>query len=55
MVQVKATLKTSGDGAHYSDFNVIWPPAFTGTILFDASKNYSASAKPGGKICFKIK
>jgi hypothetical protein len=32
----------------------MWPPAFAGKVQFFAQKNYSASAKPGGKICFKI-
>lgn len=55
MIQVKTYMNKSGDGANFSNFNVIWPPIFEGQVKFFAQKAYSASAKPNGKICFKIK
>ena len=55
MIQVKTTMKKSGKNAFFSNFNIIWPPIFEGQVKFHSSKNYSASSKPGGKICFKIR
>jgi hypothetical protein len=54
MIQIKTTISKSGTGAYFSNFNVIWPPIFDGQVKFYSKKNYSASARPGGKICFKI-
>jgi hypothetical protein len=54
MIQVKTKMKIVDTGAYFSNFEVMWPPAFPGKVQFFAQKNYSASAKPGGKICFKI-
>jgi hypothetical protein len=54
MIQVKTSMKKAADGASFSNFNVIWPPVFTGKVKFFSRKNYSASGRPGGKICFKI-
>jgi len=54
MLQVKTSVKKTGNGASFSNFQVIWPPVFTGTVKFFSRKNYSASSRPGGKICFKI-
>jgi len=55
MVQVKTTLKRAGDGAYFSNFEVIYPPVFTGTIKLDASSNFYATRRPVGKMGFAIK
>lgn len=54
MVQVKAGMQKSGDGAFYKNFTVIYPPVFTGKIKVLAGNNYMATRKPIGKISFKI-
>jgi hypothetical protein len=54
MVQVKAKMQKSGDGAAYTNFTVIYPPVFTGSIKVVAGNNYMATRKPIGKISFKI-
>lgn len=64
MIQVKTTLKqqsvkspTGEDtkGAYFSNFQVIYPPVFTGTIKLDASSNFFATRRPVGKMGFSIK
>lgn len=55
MIQVKTKMKKNGTAASFADFHVIWPPVFEGKVEFFSRKNYSASSRPGGKICFKIK
>lgn len=54
MIQVKAGMKKSGNGASFSNFTVIYPPTFTGNIKVVAGNNYMATRKPIGKISFKI-
>jgi len=54
VIQVKTNMKKSGSGAAFSNFIVIWPPVFSGNVKFYAGKCYSASARPSGKLCFKI-
>jgi hypothetical protein len=54
MVQVKARIQKSGEGAAFSSFQVIYPPVFDGTIRVVAGNNYMATRKPIGKISFKI-
>ena len=54
MIQVKTSMKKVGDDAYFSNFSVIWPPTFTGTVRFYSRKNYSASSRPTGKMSFKI-
>lgn len=54
MVQVKTTVQKSGDGAAFSNFQVIYPPVFNGIIKVVAGNNYMATRKPIGKISFKI-
>lgn len=54
MVQVKTTVRTTGDGASFSNFQVIYPPVFNGAIKVVAGNNYMATRKPIGKISFKI-
>lgn len=54
MVQVKSTVQKSGDGAAFTNFQVIYPPVFNGIIKVVAGNNYMATRKPIGKISFKI-
>lgn len=54
MVQVKAGIKKTGDGAAFNNFTVIYPPVFNGHIKVLAGNNYMATRKPIGKISFKI-
>lgn len=63
MLQVKTTLKTANTkdaqgnetaGAYFANFQVIYPPVFTGTIKLDPSSNFYATRKPVGKIGFVI-
>lgn len=64
MLQVKTSLKQASvknemgevtKGAYFSNFQVIYPPVFTGTIKLDASSNFYATRRPVGKIGFSIK
>jgi hypothetical protein len=64
MIQVKTSLKQAqtkdengkvSSGAYFSNFQVIYPPVFTGTIKLDASSNFYATRRPVGKIGFSIK
>jgi hypothetical protein len=64
MLQIKTTLKqaTTKDaegnvskGAYFSNFQVIYPPVFTGNIKLDSSSNFYATRKPVGKMGFAIK
>lgn len=54
MVQVKASMQKSGDGANFNSFQVVYPPVFNGIIKVVAGNNYMATRKPIGKISFKI-
>jgi len=54
MIQVKAKMQKSGNGAFFSNFTVIYPPVFSGGIKVVAGNNYMASRRPIGKISFKI-
>jgi len=61
MLQIKTSLKVTKDtettpgGAYFSNFEVIYPPVFTGKILMDPSSNFYATRRPVGKIGFAIK
>lgn len=64
MIQVKTSLKQSSvkdqqgnatSGAYFSNFEVIYPPVFTGTIKLDAGSNFYATRRPVGKMGFSIK
>lgn len=64
MIQVKTSLKQSNvedqqgnttNGAYFSNFEVIYPPVFTGTIKLDAGSNFYATRRPVGKMGFSIK
>lgn len=64
MLQIKTTLtqKPTKDaegkeskGAYFSNFEVIYPPVFTGTIKLDSSSNFYATRRPVGKMGFAIR
>lgn len=54
MVQVLARTKATGDALAYDNFNVIWPPVFTGSILANAD-SYTSRTRPTRKIAFEFK
>ena len=54
MVQVKARMQKSGNGASFTAFDVRYPPVFEGSIKVVAGNNYMATRKPIGKLSFKI-
>lgn len=54
MVQVYTDTERSTKGISFSDFNVVWPPTFTGTIQIE-SDHYTSNAKPSKKISFVFK
>jgi hypothetical protein len=55
MVQVKTSVKKTGDGASFNQFTVIYPPIFSGTFLMIADNNYMATRKPIAPLSFAIK
>jgi hypothetical protein len=54
MVQVYTDTARSSQGISFSDFNVVWPPTFTGSIRIE-SDHYTSNAKPSKKISFVFK
>jgi hypothetical protein len=54
MVQVYTDTARSEKGISFSDFNVVWPPTFTGSIHIE-SDHYTSNAKPSKKISFVFK
>lgn len=64
MLQIKTSVKQSAvkdesgkttNGAYFSNFQVIYPPVFTGTIKLDSGSNFYATRRPVGKMGFVIK
>lgn len=53
MVQVYTTTERA-NGISFSDFEVVWPPTFTGSIQIE-SDHYTSNAKPSKKISFVFK
>lgn len=53
MVQVYTNTERSSDGITFSDFEVVWPPTFSGKIIIE-SDHYTSNAKPSKKISFKF-
>lgn len=53
VVQMNFDSTVKGEDFICKGYMLIWPPSFDGTIVFDASKNYS-STNIKGKMCFKI-
>jgi hypothetical protein len=54
MVQVYTTTERADNGISFSDFEVVWPPTFTGSIQIE-SDHYTSNAKPSKKISFVFK
>lgn len=54
MIQVTSALDVKGDQATFSNFNVIYPPTFTGGIELQAGSYFYATKPPAG-FTFKIK
>jgi len=54
MVQVKTTVKKSGDGASFTNFVVMYPPVFDGKMTMHADNNYMATRKPIAPLSFKM-
>jgi hypothetical protein len=54
MVQVYTDTERSAKGIKFKDFNVVWPPTFTGKIAIE-SDHYTSNAKPSKKISFVFK
>ena len=54
MIQVTSALDVKGDQASFSNFNVIYPPTFTGGIELLAGSYFYATKPPAG-FTFKIK
>jgi hypothetical protein len=54
MVQVYTDTERSSKGIKFNDFNVVWPPTFTGIIRIE-SDHYTSNAKPSKKIAFVFK
>jgi hypothetical protein len=55
MVQVKTTVKKTGDAAAFSQFKVIYPPVFSGRFIMVADNNYMATRMPIAPLSFAIK
>jgi hypothetical protein len=55
MMQVYAKTQKRGDSLAFVVFQVVFPATFTGTIIFDATKNYFSTYRPKGRITFKLK
>ena len=51
MVQVYTTTEKVNDGITFTDFEVVWPPTFAGSIIIE-SDHYTSNAKPSKKISF---
>lgn len=55
MIQVYAKTQKKGDSLAFTNFQVVFPATFDGTIVFDAATNYYSTAVPKGRIAFKLK
>lgn len=55
MIQVYATTQKKGDALAFTDFRIVFPPAFDGEIYFDARTNFYSTDKPKGRMSFKLK
>ncbi len=51
MVQVYTKTERNDKGIYFSDFDVVWPPTFTGNIIIE-SDFYTSNARPSKKISF---
>lgn len=51
MVQVYTKTARTDKGIYFSDFDVVWPPTFTGSIIIE-SDFYTSNARPSKKLSF---
>ena len=54
MVQVYTDVERSDKGISFKEFDVVWPPTFTGSIKIE-SDHYTSNARPSKKISFTFK
>lgn len=52
LIQVNQFTARQGDAVGWSRFDVVWPPIFTGKIVFSAA-DYQANKRPGNRLAFK--
>jgi len=52
LIQVNQFTSRSGDAVGWGRFDVVWPPVFTGKIVFSAA-DYQANKRPGNRLAFK--
>lgn len=52
LIQVNQFTARSGDAVGWARFDVVWPPVFTGKIVFSAA-DYQANKRPGNRLAFK--
>jgi hypothetical protein len=45
-------MSKDANGAYFSQFEVIYPPVFTGKMTMDSSTNFYATREPVGKLGF---
>lgn len=55
MCQVYAKTQKKGDALAFTEFKVVFPAVFQGTIVFDATNNYFSTDRPKGRVSFKLK
>lgn len=55
MCQVYARTQKKGDALAFTEFKVVFPAVFEGTIVFDATNNYFSTDRPKGRVSFKLK
>lgn len=55
MCQVYAKTQKKGDALAFTEFAVVFPATFEGTIVFDANTNFYSTDRPKGRISFKLK
>jgi len=51
MVQVYTKTSRNDKGIYFSDFDLVWPPTFTGNIIIE-SDFYTSNARPSKKLSF---
>jgi len=52
LVQVNQFTSRTGDAVGWQKFDVVWPPVFTGKIMFSAS-DFQSNKRPGNRLAFK--
>ena len=54
IIQVYAGASKAGEDLKLNSFKMIWPPNFSGQVVIDTAKNFTAT-EIRGKIGFKFK